>query len=103
VQIKLKTKDETLEYLNFELTYEKIRGLRSGVRAVRVEFQNGNWKWRVLETDKLRILDEHLRQYPNDSSRRIAKALPELGSHVTVSKLMHELDKQKKSLMNGGR
>jgi RecA-family ATPase len=98
VQIKLKTRDETLEHLNCELTYEKIRGLRNGVRAVTVEFQNGDWKWRVLETDKLRMLEEHLRQHPNEkdhSSRRIAKALPELGSHVTVCNLMRKLAKQK--------
>jgi AAA domain len=98
VQIKLGTKDATLEHLNFELTYEKIRGLRNGVRAVAVEFQNGQWKWHTLETDKMRILQEYRDEHPNQkdrSVRKIAKALPQLGSHVTVYNLMRKLDKQK--------
>jgi len=96
VQIKLKTKDEDCEYLNCDLTYEKFRGQRKGVRAVTVEFQNGNWTWHVLEADKLRLLGEYLSQHPKErdhSTRRIAKAMPELGSYVTVSKLMHKLSK----------
>jgi len=96
VQIKLEKRDEACEYLNFSLTYEKYRGKRSGVRAVSVEFQNGHWKWNVLEADKLRLLQEYISQHPKEkdrSTRRISKAMPELGSYVTVSKLKQKLGK----------
>jgi hypothetical protein len=99
VQIKLKSKDEECDHLNVELTYEKFRGPRAGVRALSVEYSNGVWTWRTLETDKLRILDEYLCQHPkakDQTSRRISEALPELGSHVTISKLLKKLALEKK-------
>ena len=100
VQIKLERKDEDCEYLNCDLTYEKFRGQRNGVRAVTVAFQNGRWTCQIL--DKLRVLAEYLKLHTNEkdrSTRDIAKALPELGSYVTVSKLMHKLMRGK---LNGG-
>jgi hypothetical protein len=100
VQIKLNTRDENRDYLNCDLTYEKFRGLRSGVRPIAVEFQNGKWSWSYPEVDKLRLLSEYLQQHPKPkerSTRVIEKAMPELGSYVTISKLLKKLDKRKES------
>jgi len=105
VQIKLKTRDEEADHLNVELTYEKFRGQRNGVRSIFVEFSDEEWKWSVVEADKLKLLAEYLRQHPKErdrSLRKIADAIPELGSYVTVGKLLQKLAKQTTS-HHGGR
>jgi hypothetical protein len=98
VQIRLETKDEECEYLNCNLFYDKFRGLRTGVRNISVTFQDGSWSYQVLESDKLRVLSDYLQLHPGETnSRKIAKALPELGSHPNVFNLLKKLDKQKES------
>lgn len=94
VQIKLKTKGEAGEHLHFDLTYEKFRSEKSGVQSISVKFADGRWSWEPLRADKLRVLSDYLKDHPDkkeQSFRNIAKALPELGSHVTVRTLMQEL------------
>ena len=100
VQIKLKTRNEELDHLNFELTYEKFRGERSGVQPIAVKFVDGRWEWEPLEADKSHQLADYLKAHPNkvqQSFRKIARALPELGSYVTVRTLMRKLEMQPKS------
>jgi hypothetical protein len=100
VQIKLKTTNEELDYLNFDLTYEKFRGERSGVQPIAVKFVDGRWECEPLKADKYRLLTDYLKEHPNkeqQSFRKIARALPELGSYVTVRTLMRKLEKQLKS------
>ena len=45
----------------------------------------------MQEDDKLDILRKYLLDYPKAASRTIARDLPELGNHVTVSKLLRQL------------
>jgi hypothetical protein len=100
VQIKLETTNEELDYLNFDLTYEKFRDERSGVQPIAVKFVDGRWECEPLEADKFRLLADYLKKHPSkeeQSFRKIARALPELGSYVTVRTLMRKLEKQLKS------
>ena len=76
-----------------------VRGERSGVQPIAVKFVDGRWEWEPLEADKLRVLADYLKEHPSkeqQSFRKIARALPELGSHVTVRALMQKLEKQQK-------
>jgi putative DNA primase/helicase len=90
VQIKLTAKEEESDHLDLELTYEKFRPKKTGVRALHVEY-NQEWKWSVLEADKLKVLEEYTCLHPKASSRTIARDLPELGSHINVQKLLRKL------------
>lgn len=97
IQIKLNVRNKNWDYLNFNLSYETFRGKRSGVHSISVKFSDGAWKWEPLEADKLRLLRDYLKEHPEGkerSLRRIAHALPELESHVTVSNLMKKLHVQ---------
>jgi len=89
VQIKLEPKvDEEIDHLDCELSYEKFRAQRAGARSLHVEYSNRSWKWSQLEADKMKMLEEYLCLHPSASSRSVAKDLPELGSHITIQKLM---------------
>jgi hypothetical protein len=92
IQIKLEARgDEETDHLLAELTYEKIREQRSGVRALTVSYNAGAWTWSVLETDKLKALEEYLCLHPKATTRTIAKDMPELGSYITISRLLKKL------------
>jgi len=98
VQIKLKAAtDEEVDHLsNVELTYEKFRAVREGVRALTIECsKQGVWSFRLIEADKLRILEEFLCRYPKASLRQIERGCPELGDHSTIARLLKKLDKQR--------
>jgi len=92
VSIKL-TADESEErdYLKFKFEFDKFRSDRRGLRALSVDFKAGTWRWEILETEKLEIVREYLTQHPGASSRTIAKARPDLGSHATVAVLMRKV------------
>jgi hypothetical protein len=93
VSIKLQSiGDEDSDHLHVQLTYEKFRAARQGVRALTVEFFDRTWRHRLLGAEKLRLLEEYRCLHPNASARQISKDLPELGSHVTVAALMKKLD-----------
>lgn len=95
VSIKLsKPDEEEVDWLRFKLEYDKFRGERTGVRSLLVECKGGLWTWNLLESEKLKVLADYVRDRPNASSRAIARALPELGSHVTIAKLMRKLNGQ---------
>jgi hypothetical protein len=86
--------DDELDYLRFRLEFDKFRGERTGIRSLVVECRGGLWSWALLETEKLKAVKDYLVEHPNASSRAIARALPELGSHATIAKLIRQLDEQ---------
>ncbi len=94
VSIKLSKspEDDELDWLKLKLEYDKFRGERSGVRSLIAECKGGLWTWALLETEKLATLADYLRDHPAASCRSVARALPELGSHATVAKLMRKLE-----------
>ena len=93
VSIKLsKPQDEEeVDWLKLKLEYDKFRGERTGIRSLIVECRANLWSWKMQEDDKLDILRKYLLDYPKAASRTIARDLPELGNHVTVSKLLRQL------------
>jgi hypothetical protein len=94
VQIKLASdEDEERDFLKCELTYTKFRPERTGVRALALECRRGHWTWSLLEADKMKTLEEYTLAHPKHGSRKIADALPELGTHTTVQKLLRKLNK----------
>jgi hypothetical protein len=48
-----------------------------------------------VEKEKLIALEEYLRLHPTAGSRKVARDLPELGSYVTVQKLIRKLNEIK--------
>lgn len=92
--LKLTSDGEERDFLKFNIEYDKFRGERRGVRTIAVELKGANWSWSLVETEKLQTLSDFLQDHPKASSRSVAKILPELGSHVTVSKLMAKLKKR---------
>ncbi len=92
ISIKLSAdQDEERDYLHCELSYDKVRGERGGFRALAIEYRDGNWKWNLLESEKLKSLEEYLCAHPAASTQKIANDCPELGSHSTIAKLLAKL------------
>jgi hypothetical protein len=93
VSIKLSKspEDDEVDWLKFKLEYDKFRGERSGVRSLAVECKGGLWTWNLLEAEKLAMIENYLKDWPDASSRSLARRFPELGSYVTVSKLMRKM------------
>ena len=94
ISIKLSSSNEEkeLDFLKFTLEYDKFRGPRIGVRTLVVDLKGGLWRHSVLEVEKLKMLGEYLKGNQGASCRAIARAMPELGSHMTIAKLLRKLD-----------
>jgi AAA domain len=92
VQIKLTSDEEERDFMKCELTYEKFRGPRHGVRALNIECRQGKWFWSAAEADKLKLLEEYLCLHPHASVRTIENDLPELGSRMSIQRLMKKLE-----------
>jgi RecA-family ATPase len=92
--------DET-EWCKFQMTYDKVRGDRTGVRNLDVEYRDGQWTYQTLRADRLAILRKFRAENPKVVSiRAIHRAVgEELGirSKNTLKKLWAELDAEKGS------
>jgi hypothetical protein len=90
-------KDDETEWCKFRMTYDKVRGERTGVRNLDVEYCNGLWGFQTVEADRLAILEKYMETHPKAAARTIARDIgKELGitSHTAVLTL---LDKWKAS------
>jgi RecA-family ATPase len=93
VKLERDPEDED-EWCKFRLTYDKVRGDRTGVRNLDVEYRNGKWTHRTVDVERLKILQKYLAENPKASSHKILKAIgEELGvkTHRTILKLMKKL------------
>ena len=97
ISIKLNREeaDKVVDWLKFTVEYDKFRDNPNGIRSTIVEYKDGQWRDTPVEKEKLTALDEYLRLHPTASSRKVAHDLPELGSYVTVQKLMKKLNEMK--------
>ncbi len=95
MSLKLTADEDERDFLRFVLEYDKFRAKREGVRKISVELKETKWTWAKVEAESLKILSEYCDQHPTATCRSIATALPELGSHVTISKLMRKLNQGK--------
>jgi len=102
VSIKL-TRDENEEadWLKASMEYDKFRASRSGIRSLVVEYKEGQWYHKLKDADKLKLLEEYTCLHPTASARTIANDLPELGSHVTVGKLLKKLPRYQEDRERG--
>jgi hypothetical protein len=87
--------DKDVDWLRFTMEYDKFRDNPKGICSTVVEYQDGQWRDTPVEKEKLQALEEYLCLHPKASSRTIARDLPVLGSHATVQKLQHKLDRMK--------
>jgi hypothetical protein len=87
--------DKDVDWLKFTMEYDKFRDNPKGIRSTIVEYKEGQWLDTLVEKDKLQTLEEYLCLNPKASLRKIARDLPELGSHMTVQKLIKKLDEMK--------
>jgi len=97
ISIKL-TRDEAdkdVDWLKVTMEYDKFRDNPKGIRTTIVEYKDGQWQDTPVEKERLQALEEYLCLHPKASSRTIARELPELGSHITVQKLMRKLEEMK--------
>jgi hypothetical protein len=87
--------DKDVDWLKFTMEYDKFRDNPKGIRSTIVEYKEGQWLDTLVEKDKLQTLEEYLCLNPKASLRKIARDLPDLGSHMTVQKLIKKLDEMK--------
>lgn len=93
ISIKL-TRDEAdkdVDWLKVTMEYDKFRDNPKGIRSTIVAYKEGQWRDTPVEKEKLQALEEYLCRHPQASSRAIARELPELGSHITVLKLIRKM------------
>jgi hypothetical protein len=97
ISIKL-TRDEAdkdVDWLKFNMEYDKFRDDPRGICSTIVEFKEGQWRDTPVPKERLQILEEYLRLHPGTSSRTVERDHPELGTYKTIQKLMRELNKLK--------
>lgn len=68
------------EYCKFQLHYDKVRGMRDGIRDLEVSFQNRQWSYQLVEAARLEILRKYRQENPKASLRTILRDVgPDLG------------------------
>lgn len=89
--------DDEAQYCKFRLSWDKIRGERTGFHDLEVSYQNSTWSWQTAEAERLATLAAYLADNPKASDRQIAKDIgEEIGakSHPTIARLKRKLQKQ---------
>jgi hypothetical protein len=93
--------DEDAQHLQCRWEFDKIRAERTGIRNLRISYQDGSWAHIVLEDEKVALLRQYMVNNPGASLRQIAKDLPELGSRETIRKMQNKLLELPKEVETG--